>query len=219
MPPVHPGVGKNVIGVASYDNAQRAFTVAGTPYGYNPATGSPLAPLTGSLPMSKSGTTTTVDDLCVARPAGTFTGTAVLIRRGTCSFFIKASNAMNAGAAAVVLYNNAAGALAATVAGTPPITIPVVGITAAQGAALDAAIAAGPTTLNWGDQLRELPLRHGRPDLRLQLLRHGRRPEPQAATSARRVVPSSPATRWNWAARPRCRAPRCRRRTWPAAWR
>jgi subtilisin family serine protease len=144
-----PGVGDKVIGVASYDNAQRAFEVAGTPYGYNPATGSPLPPTAGSLPMAKTGTPATADDACAALPAGSLTGQAVLIRRGTCSFFIKATNAQNAGAAAVVLYNNAAGALNATVAGAPPITIPVVGITAAQGATLNGLIAAGPTTLTW----------------------------------------------------------------------
>lgn len=144
-----PGVGDKVIGVASFDNAQRAFEVAGTPYGYNPATGSPLPPTAGSLPMAKTGTTTTTDDACAALPAGSLTGQAVLIRRGTCTFYIKASNAQNAGAAAVVLYNNAAGALNATVAGAPAITIPVVGITAAQGATLNGLIAAGPTTLTW----------------------------------------------------------------------
>ena len=144
-----PGVGDKVIGVASYDNAQLSFLVNGIPYGYNPATGSPFAPTTGSLPLTKTGTTTTTDDACVALPAGSLAGKAVLIQRGTCSFFIKASNAQNAGAAAVVLYNNAAGALNPTVAGTPAITIPVVAITQAQGATLNSAIAAGPTTLNW----------------------------------------------------------------------
>jgi subtilisin family serine protease len=156
-----PGTGKNVIGVASFDNAQRSFTVAGTPYGFNPATGSPLPPLSGSLLMAKRGTPVTVDDMCVAVPAGTFAGEAVLIRRGTCSFYIKAINAQNAGAGAVVLYNNAAGALNATVAGAPPVTIPTVGITAAQGAALDAAIAAGPTTLNWADAYVSYPFGTG----------------------------------------------------------
>ena len=144
-----PGVGKNVIGVASFDNAQRSFTVNGTPFGFNPATGSPLPPTTGSLPMAKNGTPTTADDLCAPVAAGAFSGAAVLVRRGACAFYLKASNAQAAGAAAVVLYNNAAGALNATVAGDPPIGIPVVGITAAQGATLDAAIAAGATTLNW----------------------------------------------------------------------
>jgi minor extracellular serine protease Vpr len=145
-----PGVGERVIGVASYDNAQRSFTVNGTPYGYNAASGSPLPPTSGSLPMARTGTPTTVDDACVALPAGSLAGQAVLIRRGTCGFIVKAGNAQAAGAAAIVLYNNAAGALNPTVAGTPAITIPVVAITAAQGAALDSAIAAGPTTLAWG---------------------------------------------------------------------
>ncbi len=51
-----PGVGDKVIGVGSFDNAQRAFTVDGTPYGYNQATGAPLPPTTGTLPMAKTGT-------------------------------------------------------------------------------------------------------------------------------------------------------------------
>ncbi|MCU0479543.1 MAG: S8 family serine peptidase, partial [Chloroflexi bacterium] len=155
-----PGVGAKVIGVASYDNAQRSFQVAGTPYGYNPATGAPLPPSAGSLPMAKTwagaapspSTSTTaapVDDGCAALPAGSMAGHAVLIRRGTCSFYQKAFNAQQAGAAAVVLYNNQAGALNPTVAGAPAITIPVVAITAAQGVALHNSIAAGPTTLTW----------------------------------------------------------------------
>jgi minor extracellular serine protease Vpr len=146
-----PGVGAGVIGVASYDNAQRSFTVNGTPYGYNPATGAPLPPTSGSLPMARTGTPTAAADACAALPAGSLTGQAVLIRRGTCGFYVKAFNAQAAGAAAVVLYNNAAGALNPTVAGAPAITIPTVAITAAQGATLDVLIAAGPTTLNWGD--------------------------------------------------------------------
>ena len=36
-------------------------------------------------------------------------------------------------AAAVVLYNNVAGAFSPTVAGSPPVTIPVVAISAADG--------------------------------------------------------------------------------------
>jgi subtilisin family serine protease len=145
-----PGVGAKVIGVASYDNAQKSFTVNGTPYGYNVATGAPLPPTSGSLTMAKTGTPTTANnDACSPLPAGSLAGMAVLIRRGTCTFYVKAFNAQSAGAAAVVLYNNAAGALNPTVAGAPPITIPVVAITAAQGAILDGLIAAGPTTLTW----------------------------------------------------------------------
>ena len=157
-----PGVGRKVVGVASFDNGQRSFTVNGTPYGYNAATGAPLPPVSGSLTMARTGTTTTANDACAALPAGSLAGRAVLIRRGTCTFYLKAINAQNAGAAAVVLYNNAAGALGATVVGTPPVTIPVVGITAAQGATLDAAIAAGPTTtLTWTGNYVSFPFGTG----------------------------------------------------------
>ena len=159
-----PGVGSKVIGVASYDNSQRSFIVNSTPYGYNPATGAPLPPTSGSLPMSKTGTPASTLDGCPPWQAsfggapwvggawlapGSLSGQATLIRRGTCSFYSKAFNAQQAGAAAVVLYNNAAGAINPTVVGTPAITIPVVAITAAQGALLDGLIAAGPTTLTW----------------------------------------------------------------------
>ncbi|RVT54458.1 peptidase S8 [Rubrivivax albus] len=155
-----PGTGSKVIATASFDNAQRSFQVNGTPYGFNPATGSPLPPTEGSLPMARTGTTTTTNDGCNAI-TDDLTGKAVLIRRGSCSFYIKASNAQAAGAAAVVLYNNAAGALNATVAGTPPIAIPVVGITAAQGAVIDAAIAGGETMLNWSPEAVAYPFGTG----------------------------------------------------------
>ncbi len=161
-----PGVGDQVIGVASFDNGQRSFTVNGTPYGYNSATGAPLAPTSGSLPMARSGTPASAADACNVGgvspfAAGQFAGQAVLIRRGTCTFFEKSNNARNAGAAAVVLYNNAAGALNPTVAGTPAITIPVVAITAAQGATLNGLIAAGPTALNWSDAIVSFPFGTG----------------------------------------------------------
>jgi subtilisin family serine protease len=151
-----PGVGKRVIGTASFDNAQRAFVVNGTQYGYYNASAAPAAPTTGSLPMAKTGTPAATTDACNVTPPApaSLTGSAALIRRGGCSFYEKAFNAQTAGAAAVVLYNNTTGAINATVAPptptSPPVTIPVVTLTASQGAALDAAIAAGTTTLNWG---------------------------------------------------------------------
>jgi len=164
-----PGVGDKVIGVASYDNThvqQIVFKVSpdglGIPFGV--AAASPPAPTSGTMPMAKTGTTTTEGDGCINAPApGSMTGKAVLIRRGsppggpTCGFYNKAINAQNAGAAAVVLYNNVAGPLSPTVAGTPPVTIPVVAISAADGAVLDARIAAGPTTLTWTTERGTFP--------------------------------------------------------------
>lgn len=161
-----PGVGENVIGVASYDNGQRAFTVNGTGYGFTAATGSPTAPSSGSLPLARTGTQTSTLDGCppydaaifpgVASwaggswlPAGSLTGKAALIRRGTCGFIAKAYNAQQAGAAAVVLYNNAAGALSATVVGPVTINVPVVGVAQAQGNQLDTLLAGGPVNITW----------------------------------------------------------------------
>lgn len=157
-----PGLGSKVIGVASFDNTHlnlSSFTVSpdNKAVGYISATGAPPAPLTGTVPLAKTGTTTTTNDGCSALPAGSLAGKIVLIRRGTCSFFIKASNAMAAGAVGVVLYNNTSGIVSPTVAGTPPITIPVVSISAADGATLDSRIAAGTTTLTWTNQAVSLP--------------------------------------------------------------
>ncbi len=74
---------------------------------------------------------------------------AVLVRRGTCTFLVKANNAQNGGAAAVVLYNNVPGALSPTVAGFPVVTIPVVALSGTDGTAVHNAIVSGPQTWNW----------------------------------------------------------------------
>jgi subtilisin family serine protease len=151
-----PGLGEKVIGVASFDNTQIAlnvFTISpdGTEIGYGPAAAAPAPPTSGSLPMTRTGTTTTLDDGCAPISAD-LSGSAVLIRRGTCTFHQKALNAQNAGAAAVVLYNNVAGRFSATVAGDPAITIPVVGISDTEGALIDGRLAAGSVTMTWTDQ-------------------------------------------------------------------
>jgi minor extracellular serine protease Vpr len=157
-----PGLGSKVIGVASFDNthvALNTFTVtpAGLTIGYANAAAAPLAPTSGSLPLAKSGTPTTANDACNVGGVspftpGQFAGQAVLIRRGTCTFYEKAFNAQSAGAAAVVLYNNSAGRFSPTVAGSPAITIPVAAISDTEGVAINNAINAGAQTLNWTDQ-------------------------------------------------------------------
>lgn len=116
-----PSVGKNVIAVASFDNTHAnlvAFSISpdDTKIGYIAASGAPPAPTSGAFPMSRTGTTTTANDGCNPLAAGSLAGKVVLIRRGTCSFYQKAFDAQTAGAAGVVLYNNAAGFLSPTVA-------------------------------------------------------------------------------------------------------
>ncbi|HZX80452.1 MAG TPA: S8 family serine peptidase, partial [Lysobacter sp.] len=119
--------------------------------GFNAATGAPPPPASGSAPLARTGTAASTDDACNALPANSLAGRVALIRRGSCSFYIKAFNAQAAGAIGVVLYNNAAGALNPTVVGTPSINIPTVGINDVDGALLDSRIAAGPTQITWGD--------------------------------------------------------------------
>lgn len=153
-----PGLGEKVIGVAAFDNTHVAlakFTISPDDYGigYAPATGAPLPPTSGTYPMARTGTATTANDACNPLPAGSLTGKVVLIRRGTCTFYVKAFNAQTAGAAAVVLYNNSAGRFSPTVAGTPAITIPVVAISDAEGVLIDSRLAAGPVDMTWTEEL------------------------------------------------------------------
>ncbi len=70
--------------------------------------------------------------------AGQFAGKIVLIQRGICAFTQKVKNAQDAGAIAVVVYNNVP-TVALTPAGSDPlITIPVVAITEEAGVAVKA---------------------------------------------------------------------------------
>jgi hypothetical protein len=151
-----------VISVASFENTHAnldAFAISPDErlFGYITAEGGPLPPKTGSLPLARTGTATSIDDGCAALPAGSLQGAIALIRRGTCSFYQKAFNAQTAGAEGVVLYNNIGGFLSATVVGTTPITIPVVTITAIQGEEINARLAAGSVTMTWTDNVASEP--------------------------------------------------------------
>jgi minor extracellular serine protease Vpr len=166
-----PGVGRKVIGVASFDNSHLelpTFTVSPDDrvVGYVQASGAPDAPISGTAALARTGTPTAANDACsVAQPDGTLvsplppgslTGKTALIRRGTCSFYEKSINARAAGAVGVVLYNNVGGYLTPTVAppsGSPPVTIPVVMILATDGVEINNRIAAGPTSLTWTDDI------------------------------------------------------------------
>lgn len=158
-----PSVGSKVISVASFDNIKvflPYFTASpdAKGFGYNAATGAPTPPTTGSAPMARTSTSTTVpNDGCNPLAPGSLAGQIALIRRGTCTFNAKAYNAQNAGAVAVVLYNNTSGFLNPTVVGPPTITIPVVAITADDGVLLSNRIGASVTTLTWTDLKGSFP--------------------------------------------------------------
>lgn len=145
-------MGDNVISVASVDNSKielQSFALSdGSKVAYYEGSGSPTAKIGANLTITKkaSSTPATTNDGCTASggfEANSLTGKAVLIRRGTCSFYEKASNAQKAGAAAVILYNNATGYLSPTVTGTPAVTIPVVFVSDTDGAKISGLIAGG----------------------------------------------------------------------------
>ena len=166
-----PGVGRNVIGVASYENSHLDMpyfeTNDGTKFGYTLASGGGAVPTAGTAPIVRTGTPSSAADACstgnppVPPALGDLTGKIALIRRGTCGFHMKALNAQNAGAIGVVLYNNAFGLLTPNVApptaNDPEVTIPVVMLTDTAGVALNNKIADGPTTLEWTDDSDHFP--------------------------------------------------------------
>jgi subtilisin family serine protease len=156
-----PGVGAKVIGVASFDNTQvtqKAFRAnpGNLLVGFNGATGSPPPPPSGTVAYTRPASPFTGCN--AAEYAGFPAGNIALVSRGTCTFYVKAAIAQSAGASAVVLHNNVAGELNATVAGTPPITIPVVGVTQANGLLL-AGIVGG--TITWGSEVVVTPIATG----------------------------------------------------------
>ena len=169
-----------MIGVASYDNSHiqaPGFTITpdDTPIAYSDSVGQgtpdpPNPPTSGTFPIKESAAAaavgavppnsfpggTTFPDGCAPFPAGYFTGTVALIRRGgppapapACTFTVKAQNAEAAGAVAVVLYNHSPGALTPIVAATPQVGIPVVMLLQQHGQLIHNRLATGPVSLTW----------------------------------------------------------------------
>lgn len=103
------------------------------------------------------------DSLCcsaVTNPANV-NGKIAVLYRGSCEFGLKAYNAQQAGAVAVIIINNVAGAVNnfGMLAGAsgPNVTIPVVMITQADGAALVSSIQAGNCVAFIGNKLGFFP--------------------------------------------------------------
>jgi hypothetical protein len=83
---------------------------------------------------------------------GAVIGRIALIDRGNCTFVTKANNAQLAGATAVIIANNTAGAIAPGDDGSGTvIRIPVIGISQADGAAIRAALGSNVTAILFAD--------------------------------------------------------------------
>jgi Zn-dependent M28 family amino/carboxypeptidase len=81
--------------------------------------------------------------------AGFTEGNIALIQRGTCNFEVKAANAQEAGASAVIIFNEGQPGRTEMFVGTlgRPFTIPVVGLSFADAEALHTQLASGPVTM------------------------------------------------------------------------
>lgn len=82
---------------------------------------------------------------CSALPAGSLSGRIAFIERGTCTFLIKVTDAANAGARAVVVYDNVPGESTIQMAGLSTTHIPAVMIFNADGLALKSYLATNPS--------------------------------------------------------------------------
>ena len=111
------------------------------------AFGPPITSTTGDVVLADDGTAPNPNDACeplVNGPA--LAGKVALIDRGTCTFVSKAQAAQAAGAIALLIANNAAG-IQPPGGSDPTITIPVVGISQADGASIKTALLSGPVNI------------------------------------------------------------------------
>lgn len=148
--------GTRVTSIASFDNeytptlsVESSYTIGSgqaTTFGYTPGEPAAWANVTRQL-YAANFDTTKVDDACTAFPDDTpdLSDKIVLIRRGSCTFVTKATNAAAKGAKYIIFYNNVAvGASGPAIQAVNGI-LGSAGVSASQGATWVQALAAGET--------------------------------------------------------------------------
>jgi hypothetical protein len=111
---------------------------------FGPTISSLSMPITAPVMLVNDGVGTTSDG-CEPLPAGSLNGKIALIDRGICGFAVKTKMAQTAGALAVIIANNAAGAPPGMAGVDPTITIPTVSVTLTDGNAIKAQLGSGVT--------------------------------------------------------------------------
>ncbi|MFD6952997.1 peptidase S8 [Nocardiopsis sp. TSRI0078] len=154
-----PGLGEDVIGVASFDNTHiQAASVTANPSGevlaymeMGEAAPPPTSGETDELVWIGRGCTSLGDGL-----EGDPEGRTALMVRGECTFAEKYETALAAGATGVVMYNNVAGMFAG--GGIVDQGAFAIGISAASGAHLRELLEGGETvTLSWTGESTTVP--------------------------------------------------------------
>lgn len=152
-----PGVGSGVISVASYESElirTRVIAVGDSKIAYTSVEYTAPAPADNATQLTLRLASNT--DACT-QPDTVASGTALVVKRGDCSFDEKVANAVAAGADAVVIYNNVPGLDSFTTGGTT-YDVPAIGISGKDGDVLAAKIMAdGPQTMTWMDYQQDVP--------------------------------------------------------------
>lgn len=153
-----PGLGEDVIGVASYDNthvqsASATANPSGEGIAYMAMGDAPEPPTSGETdPLADAGRACP----SLGDEVGDLTGRTALIVRGECTFAEKYDAALDAGATGVVMRNNVPGLFAG--GGVADRGAFSVGISDTSGAHLLELLEAGETvTLSWSDELLTVP--------------------------------------------------------------
>ena len=118
----------------------------------------PANSVTGTMAFATDATP--ADSLACTTVTSNVSGKIAVLYRGDCQFGVKAKNAQDQGAIAVVIINNIPGALSLTMVGGtdgPLVTIPVVMVTQETGLLLAAEIAAGTSTAFIGSKTGNYP--------------------------------------------------------------
>ena len=152
------GAVDGALSIASFDNESLQLSTATTSNGltvlHMPFWGRAIqsGPLTsGSFPIQS----TEPVQGCTALPPNSATGRVLIMRRGQCSYRVKAQNAETAGAAALLIYNNRNGRVfSARIDGTPMIGIPVSFVSGQTGSAIVNELTSGSTvTLSFSEDV------------------------------------------------------------------
>ncbi|MCP3959441.1 MAG: hypothetical protein GY719_16450 [bacterium] len=103
------------------------------------------AGVTGDVVAALDGTGTTTDACQAITNGGAVSGNIALVDRGSCAFTVKAQNAENAGATAVIVANNVSGTPFSMAGTDPGLTIPSVMVSMDDGALIRANLPANVT--------------------------------------------------------------------------
>jgi hypothetical protein len=148
-----PAMASRGFGIASVDNARYeafGFQVDGQKDEFDYS-----ASKEGSFPFKAtdivSGKSADGSDEACTPITSDIKGKLVLLKRGNCTFVVKAKNAQDAGAIGVLIYNKDFGGFAPSV-DDPTITIPVAGIPLKTGQRILELASKGKTTLTFGNE-------------------------------------------------------------------